>query len=168
MRVTIAMVMLSCVLLTEARAECLPFTEAPKNIGVSRCIKGKVLKVTRGQSGTYFLNFCPDYRGCPFQVVVFAADLRHVGDIRQLEGRILEVQGEIKQYDGHPEIILKDSRQLRGEAARIPPLPKKFDVENKGRYSAGKMSHPKTSHRKAPKRQTKPIETDDAAELAPE
>ena len=166
MRVTTAIAMLSCVLAIQAGAECLPFTEAAKNIGASICITGKVLKVARGESGTYFLNFCPDYRGCAFQIVVFPADLHHVGDIRQLEGKIIEVQGEIMEYDGHPEIILKDPRQLRGEAARIPPLPKKFDVENKGRYSAGKLSHPTRSRRKPAKRQTKPIET--AEEPSPE
>src|SRR5207244_12846573 len=74
----------------------------------------------------------------------------------------------IKEYDGHPEIILKDPRQLRGEAARIPPLPKKFDVENKGRYSAGKLSHPKPGRRKTAKPDTKPIDTGEAEELTPE
>ncbi|HYL16505.1 MAG TPA: hypothetical protein VEV41_25950 [Terriglobales bacterium] len=127
-----------------------------------------MLKVTRSNSGTYFLNFCPDCRGCAFQVVVFPADLRHVGDIRQLEGKVIEIQGDIKECDGRPEIVLKDSRQSRGEAAPIPPLPKNFDVENKGRYSAGKMTYPKSTRRKAPKRQTKPIQTDDPAEPVPE
>jgi len=74
MRVATAIVMLGCVFPIQSCAECLPFSEAPKNIGASKCTTGKVLKVTCGVSGTYFLNFCPDYRGCPFQVVVFPAD----------------------------------------------------------------------------------------------
>jgi hypothetical protein len=86
--------------------------------------------------------------------VVFRGDLKHVGDVRLLEGRVVEIQGDIKEYDGRPEIILRDARQLRGEAARIPPLPKDFDVERKGRYSAGKFGHPKSSHTPA-KRQDK-------------
>jgi len=61
-------------------AECIPFTAAPKHVGTSKCITGKVVKVTRLDSGTTFLNFCEDYRTCPFQVVVFRSDLRHVGD----------------------------------------------------------------------------------------
>jgi hypothetical protein len=144
-------------------AECIPFTDAAKHIGTSKCITGKVVKVTRLDSGTTFLNFCEDYRTCPFQVVIFRGDLRHVGDVRQLEGRTVEIEGDIQEYDRHPEIILRDSGQLRGAAAKIPPMPKGFDVENKGRFSAGKMKHPKSStQRKKASRQSAPIETDDA------
>jgi len=80
--------------------------------------------------------------------------LRQVGDIRLLEGKEAEIHGNIKGYDGRAEIILKDISQLGGESARIPKLPKNYDVENHGRYSAGMLvrpSQPKTSH---PKRQT--------------
>ncbi len=145
-----------------ASAECVPFTEAAKHIGATKCVTGKVAKVTRLQSGTTFLNFCDDYRSCPFQVVVFRGDLRHVGDVRQLEGRTIEIHGEIKEYDRHAEIILRELNQLRGDAAKIPPLPKGFDVENKGRFSAGKMKYPKSSkEKKRPKRQPAPIQTEE-------
>jgi hypothetical protein len=144
---------------------CIPFNEARAHIGKTRCIAGKIVKVTR--SGfTTFLNYCADYRVCPFQVVIFRGDLRHVGDVRQLEGRIIEISGEIKEYEGRPEIILKDVRQLRGEAARISPLPKNFDVEKKPRYSAGRFSYPKAGRRPTPKQQGKPVPTDDPAEIA--
>src|SRR5947209_6066 len=108
--------------------DCLPISEAQLHVGKMKCITGKVLKVTSADSGTHFLNFCGDYRVCPFQVVVFRSDLKHVGDVRQLEGRVIQIHGEIKNYDGHAEIILKETRQLRGEAAKIPPLAKKYDV----------------------------------------
>jgi hypothetical protein len=145
-----------------ASAECIPFTDAAKHIGTSKCVSGKVLKVTRLDSGTTFLNFCEDYRTCPFQVVIFRGDLRHVGDVRQLEGRTIEVQGDIKEYDRHPEIILSDSGQLRGAAARIPPMPKGFDVENKGHFSAGSAKRPKAAKAsKKQKRQTAPIQIED-------
>jgi len=91
MRVATAIVMLGCVFPIQSCAECLPFSEAPKNIGASKCTTGKVLKVTCGVSGTYFLNFCPDYRGCPLSGRGVPCRLRHVGDIRQLEGKIIEV-----------------------------------------------------------------------------
>ena len=145
---------------------CVPFNEARAHIGKTRCVAGKIVKVTRSGSGATFLNYCADYRVCPFQVVIFRSNLRHVGDVSQLEGQIIEISGEIKEYNGRPEIILKDIRQLRGEAARIPPLPKDFDVEKKSRYSAGKFRYPKAGHRPAPKRQGKPIPTDDPAETA--
>src|SRR5207302_5659098 len=79
MRVATAIVMLGCVFPIQSCAECLPFSEAPKNIGASKCTTGKVLKVTCGVSGTYFLNFCPDYRGCPLSGRGVPCRLRHVG-----------------------------------------------------------------------------------------
>lgn len=146
-------------------ADCIPFQTASKHIGATKCVTGKVLKVTRSSRGSTFLNFCEDYRTCPFQVVVFRGDLKNVGDVRQLEGRVIEIQGGIQMYDGHSEIILRRPGQLHGDAGKIPPLPKEFDVEKKGRYSAGKFSYPKAGQRKHPKRQGPPIEiVEDPAE----
>jgi len=145
-----------------ASAECIPFADAAKHVGTSNCVIGKVVKVTRLDSGTTFLNFCEDYRTCPFQVVIFRGDLRHVGDVRQLEGRTIEVEGDIKAYDGHPEIILRDASQLGGAAAKIPSMPKGFDVENKGRFSAGSAKRSKSAKTpKKAKRQTAPIQIED-------
>jgi DNA/RNA endonuclease YhcR with UshA esterase domain len=72
-------------------------------------------------------------------VVIFAKDLQRVGDVRQLEGRTIEVYGKVKEYKGQAEIILNDVRQLRGESAKLPKLPKDYDAANRGRYSAGTL-----------------------------
>jgi hypothetical protein len=40
------------------------------------------------------------FRVCPFTVVVLPADIRKVRDIRQLEGRPIEIKGTIQDYDG--------------------------------------------------------------------
>jgi hypothetical protein len=101
----------------------------------------------------HFLDFCDDFRLCPFTVVVFPGDLKNVGDIRQLEGRLIEVHGQVKEYDGRAEIILEEYRQLSGSTARIPSLPKNYDVEKKGRYSAGTFSHPKAAKKPSRKKQ---------------
>jgi hypothetical protein len=108
-------------------------------------VTGKVVRVKQGARGVHFLDFCDDFRLCPFTVVVFPGDLKNVGDIRQLEGRLIEVHGQVKEYDGRAEIILEEYRRLSGSTARIPPLPKNYDVEKKGRYSAGTFSHPKAA-----------------------
>ena len=147
-----------------AFGECISMEKAGAHLGTNKCVGGRVVKVTRGERGTTYLNFCEDYRVCPFQVVVFAGDLRHIGDVRQLAGKTIEIHGDIKAYDGRPEIILRQIRQLKGGGGVVPPLPKDFDVEKKGRYSAGKFSHPKSSTRtKHAKRQTAPIQMEDPA-----
>jgi hypothetical protein len=94
---------------------------------------------------------------CPFTVVVFAHDLRSVGDVNQLQDRVIEIHGLVKEYNGRPEIILQRSRQLGGENAHIPALPKNYDVENKGHYSAGSFSLPRPARAASKKRQTAKI-----------
>lgn len=142
-RARLMLLMACCLFASAAAAEaCIPAEKAPEHVGRTRCVTGKVLAIRQLPSGTTFLNFCENYRLCPFTVVVFRGDLRHVGDVRQLRGQVIEVQGKIQEYDGRPEIILRHPRQLRGEAAKLPALPKSFDVETKGRYSAGKFGYP--------------------------
>lgn len=129
-----------------ASGACLPITEAPKRIGDTVCITGKVVQVAQSKSGNHFLNFCADYSQCPFSVVVFRKDLPHVGDVRSLEGKTIEIHGPLKLYQGRPEMVLSNARQLRGEAAKLPPAPKTYDVERKGKYSAGKFTKPGSKH----------------------
>jgi hypothetical protein len=149
-----------------ARPDCLPFDEARKHVGEIKCVTGKVIRVKQGARGVHFLDFCDDFRLCPFTVVIFAGDLKSVGDVRQLQGRMIEIHGQVKEYDGRAEIILEEYRQLGGSSARIPPLPKNYDVEKKGRYSAGTFSHPKAGKKTSKKRQTAkmPIEIPEDSE----
>ena len=118
-------------------AECISFDQAQKHIGETRCVTGQVVRVQVGAKGTHYLDFCEDYRLCPFTVVVFSHDLKNVGDVRCLAGRIIEIRGEIKEYNDRAEIILDSRKQLSGAAALLPALPKNFDVEQRGHFSAG-------------------------------
>lgn len=164
LRLGIALLLFASLPVVCPATECLPLSEAQKHIGESRCVTGKVWNVKTGSRGVTFLDFCEDYRLCPFTVVVFGSDLKHVGDVRELKGKIVQIRGEIKDYDGRAEIVLKDFKQLGGEAARIPPLPKGYDVEKKGRYSAGKFSYPSSGRKPARKRQTARVETQDTVD----
>jgi hypothetical protein len=160
----------SCLLLTlflcfptfSEAAECLPFSEAINHIGEVHCVTGKVFNVKQGSGGVHYLDFCEDYRLCSFTVVIFPRDLKSIGDVRQLEGQTIEIHGPVKGYDGRAQIVLEEARQLTSDAARIPKLPKSYDVEQKGHYSAGNISRPKarkTYPKKVPA--TLPIEVPD-------
>lgn len=149
-----------------SRGDCIPFSEAQNHLGETRCVTGKVFAVQQGVKGVHYLDFCEDYSVCPFTVVIFASDLAQIGDVRQLQGRTVEIHGEVKQYDGRAEIILSQARQLKGEAGRIPPLPKNYDVEKRGHYSAGTLIRPKASATTR-KRQTKPIPTEEQDGIEP-
>ena len=120
-------------------SDCSPFQQAGQHVGDNACITGHVQRVKTGADGVHFLNFCEDHAACPFTVVVFASDLKDVGDVRRLEGRTIEIRGPVKLYEGQAEIILSRISQIRGGATMIPPLPKNYDVENRGHYSAGRL-----------------------------
>jgi hypothetical protein len=137
-----------------ATAECIPFTQARDHIGETQCVTGRVLGLKHGSRGVTYFDFCEDFRVCPFTVVVFPGHLKDIGDVRQLTGKVVEVHGPVKTYDGRAEIVLDQLRQLGGSAARIPRLPKNYDVEKQGHYSAGSMRHPRPARATTKKKQT--------------
>jgi len=122
-----------------AASGCLPIREASQHVGENKCITGKVLRVKAGARGVHFVDFCEDQAACPFTVVVFPHDLKDVGDVRRLAGQMIEIHGPVKLYNGRAEIILSRVSQLTGGSTLIPPLPKNYDVEKQGHYSAGRM-----------------------------
>jgi hypothetical protein len=139
----IALVPLTCQARNVSTQDCVPFPEAGKHMGSSACVTGTVQRVEAGRGGAKILNFCKDGT-CPFTVVVFPADIKKMGDIRQLEGRQIEIKGTVQDYGGRAEIILRRSQQL-GEGAFLlfPTVPTDYDVERAGHYSAGKFKRPK-------------------------
>ncbi len=136
-------------------SDCIPIQEAGQHVGETKCVAGKVLKIKTGTKGVHFLDFCEDQMACPFTVVVFASALKDVGDVRHFEGRTIEIHGAVKLYDGRAEIILNRISQVTGGAAMIPPLPRSYDVENRGHFSAGRVRPSK----KPAKTKTKPSTT---------
>jgi hypothetical protein len=65
--------------------------------------------------------------------------MKDVGDVRRLAGRVIEIHGPAKLYDGREEIILKRVSELTGRLNPDSPMPKDCDVEKQGHYSAGRM-----------------------------
>lgn len=135
-------------------SDCIPISEARQHIGEDQCVTGKVFRVKHAGRGVTLFDFCQDSMVCPFTVVVFPHDLKRIGDVSQLQNRVIEIHGPVKEYDGRAEIVLQQARQLGGEGIRIPALPKNYDVENKGHYSAGTFSLPKPAYKTHPKKQT--------------
>ena len=128
-----------------SKHDCVPVAEAGKHTGSDTCVTGTVQHIGSGRGGAKILNFCRDSR-CPFTVVVFPGDIKKMGDIRQLEGRQIEIKGMVQDYEGSAEIILRRSQQL-GEGAFLlfPAVPTDYDVERAGHYSAGKFKRPKAA-----------------------
>jgi DNA/RNA endonuclease YhcR with UshA esterase domain len=92
---------------------CVEISRAGLHTGENTCVEGRVLRVFTSRSGSTFLDFCQDYRSCPFTSVIFAGDRSRFGNLGSLEGRNVEIAGEITTYNGRAEIIVRDPKQIR-------------------------------------------------------
>ena len=91
----------------------ISYTEAPNHVGEYACVVGKVDHVYTSKKGNTFLNFCPDYRTCPFGAVIFRSAAYKFPNPKQYEGKTVEITGLIKSYRGWTEIILNDPSQIK-------------------------------------------------------
>ncbi len=87
------------------------YTEAPNHIGENATIKGEIKKVYTAKSGVTFLDYCSNYKKCPFTAVIFADDKDRIKDLDKIKG-VVQVSGEIKEYGGKAEIVIEDQSQL--------------------------------------------------------
>ncbi len=94
-------------------ASQIDYTEAANHVGEFACVSGKIDHVYTSQKGTIFLNFCSDYKNCPFGAVIFGSEAHKFPNPKQYEGQTVQITGLIRSYQGQPEIILKDSSQIK-------------------------------------------------------
>ena len=94
-------------------SKCINYTEAGKHIGESGCVTGKVDYVYTSSKGNNFLNFCPNYKTCPFSAVIFNSDAYKFSNIKGYGGKTVEITGLIKTYEGRAEIIINDPSQIK-------------------------------------------------------
>ena len=104
-----------------AAADCLPYDQLQNKKGDAVCVTGTVVKVGQSHAGNWFIDFCKDYRQCPFAVFIFERDANRLGDLRSLQGQQVTIYGRIRDYNGRNEIILRDKRQLQGEKLKYLP-----------------------------------------------
>ncbi len=92
---------------------CVDFHEAGSHIGEEACVSGRVLHVFVSRASNTFLDFCADYRECPFTSVIFASDRDKFGNLQTLKGRQVEIRGAVTLYNGRAEIIIHGPDQIR-------------------------------------------------------
>jgi hypothetical protein len=92
---------------------CVDIHGVGPQVGKAGCVSGQVLRVYTSRSGNTFLDFCSDYRSCPFTSVIFASDKDKFGDLESLQGKRVEIRGSITVYQSRAEIIIHDPQQIR-------------------------------------------------------
>jgi hypothetical protein len=93
-------------------------SEASDHVGQNARIRGTLVNAHKSAGGTVFLDFCRQYRTCPFSAVIFADDAKQFGDLAKFVGREITLSGKISSYQSRAEIILRTPDQIsasRGE-----------------------------------------------------
>lgn len=89
------------------------YTEAANHIGEYATVSGTLIKAHTSSKGTVFLDFCRDYKTCPFSGVIFADDAKKFGDVARYTGKTISLTGTISSYQGRAEIKLSKPSQLQ-------------------------------------------------------
>ena len=87
--------------------------EASNHIGEYAIVTGTVSQVYHSRGGTCFLDIDGDYPNNTFTGVIFKSDSKKFTDVEKYEGKAIELIGTIKEYNGKPEIILKNDSQIK-------------------------------------------------------
>ncbi|MEM5835278.1 MAG: thermonuclease family protein [Candidatus Aenigmatarchaeota archaeon] len=87
---------------------------AKNYIGENKTVVGKIVSSFRSKTNTIFLNFEKAYPNQCFTAVIFSSDLSKFPEMpeKYYYGKIVRVKGKITEYQGKPEIILKDPKQI--------------------------------------------------------
>jgi hypothetical protein len=83
--------------------------EADKHYGQEMIVTGRVAQVTI-RPKVIFLNLDRPHPDSPFTVVIFPG--KYLADVKALDGKAVEIKGEIKNYHDKPEIVLANPDQL--------------------------------------------------------
>lgn len=94
--------------------EAIGACQAGKFIGKEKIVEGKITDAYRSKTNTVFLNFDKPYPNHCFVAVIFSSDQYKF--VESAEGyylnKTVRLKGKIKEYQGKPEIILKDPSQI--------------------------------------------------------
>ncbi len=90
----------------------IDYTQASAHVGQTASVRGTLVKAYTSASGTVFLDFCKDYKKCPFSGVIFADDVKKFGDLSRYNSRSITLTGKISSYQGKAEIVLSNPNQI--------------------------------------------------------
>jgi len=88
--------------------------QAGNYYGKEAIVEGKIANTYRSKTNTMFLNFEKVYPNHCFTAVIFSSDqYKFVSSPEKYySNKIVRIRGEIKEYQGKPEIILKNPSQI--------------------------------------------------------
>lgn len=98
-------------------AEDLPtidYTQTSDWLGETVKVTGVIDNVFKSAKGNIFINFCADFKTCPFSSVIFISDQHRFESLpdSSWQGREVAIIGEIEEYEGRSEIIISNPDQI--------------------------------------------------------
>ncbi len=89
------------------------YTDASAHVGEYASVRGTLVKAHTTKIGMVFLDFCTNYKTCPFSGVIFADDAKKFGDLSRHEGTTVTLTGKISSYEGKAQIVLSAPNQIK-------------------------------------------------------
>ena len=96
---------------TGPRDDVVPFEDAVDFIGEKIIVEGTVVR-THNSGNVVFLNFSPDFDG--FSALIFPDDWPKFPSAPEdlFYGKLVRVEGVVEEYEGNPEIIIREPWQI--------------------------------------------------------
>jgi nuclease S1 len=89
--------------------------DAGKYIGKTVTVVDSVNQVYKSKNGDYFLDMGGDYPDNAFTAIIFNSDASKIDSVESYEGKIVEITGKVKEYQGKAEIIVNKKEQIKME-----------------------------------------------------
>jgi DNA/RNA endonuclease YhcR with UshA esterase domain len=87
--------------------------EAAKHVGETVIVQGKVTEIVLSVNLTTHINFGGLYPKHAFTATIFKADQTRFPGVREYEGKLVQVEGQVHLYKDKPEIVLTERSQIR-------------------------------------------------------
>lgn len=100
---------------TSASAATIAPGQAEAHVGQVATVEGQVDDVYTARSGVTFLDIGGRYPNNAFAAVIFTDDADRFPDAARLKGKIVDITGAIRLYQGRPEIVLTDPAQIKAK-----------------------------------------------------
>jgi len=87
--------------------------DAKNHIGDTAIVKGEVSQLSVTKGGQVYFNMGGKYPNNKFSAVILKANVSKFDNVKDYEGKIVEIKGEIKLYNSKPEIVLEKKDQIK-------------------------------------------------------
>jgi hypothetical protein len=91
----------------------IPYLEAVRHVGEQAIVFGKVDEVLYAKNGNIFINFGGEYPYNDFTGLILKEDTQKFENLKNLQGKEVEIIGMIKEFNSMAEIVISDTSQIK-------------------------------------------------------